>query len=425
MEVKQEYYQNFKDYKLCMKIFNRTFIVCGCFAGFLAAVDLFLMVLSLFSNVSLLANFFSLLCNCGYLALALYGNYAKKIHMTLAAPILPIVLSIVLDYDSFELALSMIAITSAALIVWAIKKYDYLEQQEGFPHFNHLLDEADNASREAQYHNNYADKLKEWKSASTEDMGEVHVSGIMEKRQEVKNDFMGAADISQAGSDLSNRSAEKPRDYYAEMREKEMKEKIRLAKLDKMAEHAEMMRKNEKLYRLPLLAYVLMCIPCILTVPFLVPLFKGEELAYALTDALVFKTAALICGFLGVKKRHDILCVSAPVILLLNSIIVRTPAIFWLFSITKLPINIVYFIISAAVCAVNLAADSKYRYLEQQYGFPYFSKRMLNTEPDEAVHSSVSKPDRTPESAVNDMGVPQAVKVMDKKPEEKQFMDEI
>jgi hypothetical protein len=377
---------------------------------------------------------------CGAYSWLMFSGIGDRstFHMILA-PIMMLSSSMVLAFSeggwevglsNLQMLYSPIAIGVAVTAIITFRKYKYLSEQPGFPYFDEALKMNDEASREGQFHSDYADNLREWQKTSTSDMEQAQVSGVIAAKEKTSSrDHMRSSDGAHGG-DLTVKSGEKPRDYYAELRDREMKEKARLARQAALAKNAETMRKNQKMYRIPYIVYAVLCVPSIFAVPFLAPLFSKGDFVYALADGLVLKLAALVLAFIGTRKRQDVLCACAPVLLLMNAIAVRSPAVLWLFKVTKPRLNILWFIISAAVCALTLYANHVYRHLEKQYGFPYFNERMLAREQTEVKRSTGEVTDTKIKAlerpAVNDMGIPLAPRTADTPaPAKNGYMDEL
>lgn len=144
-----------------------------------------------------------------------------------------------------------------------------------------------------------------------------------------------------------------------------------------MAKNRADLNKCGKIYRIVTTVYVLACGFYILADALLFLMSMNGDLFYLLLNGLVFKGAVLAAGFLGAYKRSDIFAGTAPLIMLFNTVL------FWnadnyfdrfLGGLLGIRINAVYLVGAAVLAFMTILANMKYRYLEQQEGFPQFSE---------------------------------------------------
>ena len=85
---------------------------------------------------------------------------------------------------------------------------------------------------------------------------------------------------------------------------------------------------------------------------------------------MLFDAGVLITGFMSTYKKNNILAAASVVLVLIESAFSR-------FALVLAP-----FVIAAAV--ITVIANKKYKWLEQQDGFPYFNSRVRFHEMDRA-----------------------------------------
>ena len=85
---------------------------------------------------------------------------------------------------------------------------------------------------------------------------------------------------------------------------------------------------------------------------------------------MLFDAGVLITGFMSTYKKNNILAAASVVLVLIESAFSR-------FALVLAP-----FVIAAAV--ITIIANKKYKWLEQQDGFPYFNSRVRFHEMDRA-----------------------------------------
>ena len=79
---------------------------------------------------------------------------------------------------------------------------------------------------------------------------------------------------------------------------------------------------------------------------------------------IIINAGVIFTGFMGAYKKNDLFAALAPLIALID-------LFFSTFAILCTPIAI-----ACGVCTI--IANRKYRWLEKQYGFPYFNSRFIN-----------------------------------------------
>lgn len=142
------------------------------------------------------------------------------------------------------------------------------------------------------------------------------------------------------------------------------------------------LKKCEMAYKWVFGIYTILCLAFVITTlsAGFNPLGLGD-FALIFFDGIICKCAMLVSGFIGVYKKNDRAAILTPVILLINS----------LFFMSE--VNFGLFVLSAGLAAVNVTANKKYRWLEEQEGFPYFNQALL--EQDQHIQQQKIKDDYT------------------------------
>lgn len=127
-------------------------------------------------------------------AAEIYSSYRRRTLYALAAPVI-IAPSLLFDTHTAlpALTFSMFAssIVFLVLLIFINKKYLWLEQQEGFPHFSNLLNEQQKLSQDIKTNDPYTANYQRIVQNSSGEMQELSLSGeTIEKKQDTKNDYM-------------------------------------------------------------------------------------------------------------------------------------------------------------------------------------------------------------------------------------------
>lgn len=147
--------------------------------------------------------------------------------------------------------------------------------------------------------------------------------------------------------------------------------------VNKMSKNRADMNRCERMYRRVSAVYVLACGFYILADALLFLMSMNGDLLYLLLNGLVFKGAVLAAGFLGTYRKSNLFAGAAPLIMLFNTVL------FWnaddyfdkfLGGLLGIKINAVYLAASVVLAVLTIISNAKYRYLEQQEGFPQFSE---------------------------------------------------
>lgn len=150
------------------------------------------------------------------------------------------------------------------------------------------------------------------------------------------------------------------------------------------AKNAESLRKCNKTFNIIPIIYAVICL-LFLLVSACSLITVNYSAIFTFLDALIFSPVVFYLGLRGSYHKHDLAALSAPILTLLNSFILKygadrkmtfkygSPAAnvpgFCLY------ICIAIFIISAVLAFINIKANNSFRYLEKQVGFPYFNER--------------------------------------------------
>ncbi|MBR2284026.1 MAG: hypothetical protein IJ874_06360 [Ruminococcus sp.] len=116
-----------------------------------------------------------------------------------------------------------------------------------------------------------------------------------------------------------------------------------------------------RVYNSTAVIYGVMCLIPILSVGISTLITFGR--GGSLLDGMIFKALILGCGFYGAYRKNDVFTVAAPIIAVMGAILY--PSV-WNDGLAAG---------SVALAVMGVLANRKYRWLEQQYGFPYFNER--------------------------------------------------
>ena len=140
--------------------------------------------------------------------------------------------------------------------------------------------------------------------------------------------------------------------------------------------HADL-KKCNKLYGIITAVYIISCGAYILASLYFILLPFDLSPLYLFLNGPVFKGAVLVLGFLGAYKKKDLFAGAAPLIMFFDMIIFWNADNqfdgFW-GAVLGIKINAVFFTATVALAVLNVIVNAKYRYLEQQEGFPQFSE---------------------------------------------------
>ncbi|HBB71744.1 MAG TPA: hypothetical protein DCZ71_03965 [Ruminococcus sp.] len=139
-----------------------------------------------------------------------------------------------------------------------------------------------------------------------------------------------------------------------------------------------MLKKCEKVHNTVSKVYCVLC-ALIMLASFLMivmSISSGEVLKFA--GIFLSAGAVWYLGVVGVYKKIDIFSLAAPALALISLLLAKSVnASFIMGAVSEL------LFIASVICAViSLPANMKYRWLEQQYGFPYFNERQTEHELD-------------------------------------------
>ena len=146
--------------------------------------------------------------------------------------------------------------------------------------------------------------------------------------------------------------------------------------------HRDMLKKCNKVYNAVSIVYVAGCVLYAFAAAYLMLISMNGDILFLLFDGPVSKSAILVCGYLGTYKKNDMLAMAAPCIMIISLFIPEFFHsignyfdIFMGIVVSNFSINGIYLAATVVMAAITILTNRKYRYLEQQEGFPYFNER--------------------------------------------------
>lgn len=140
--------------------------------------------------------------------------------------------------------------------------------------------------------------------------------------------------------------------------------------------HADM-KKCGRVYTFVSSVYVTAFGFYILADMYLLLITMNGDFKYLLLNGPVFKGAVLAAGFIGTYKKSNFFAGIAPMIMFINTALFRNVDNyfdqFW-GTVMPMKIDLMYLFMTIALAVMTILANMKYRYLEQQEGFPQFSE---------------------------------------------------
>ncbi len=137
------------------------------------------------------------------------------------------------------------------------------------------------------------------------------------------------------------------------------------------------MKKCGRVYTFVSTVYVIAFGFYILADLYLVLITMKGDFKYLLLNGPVFKGAVLASGFLGTYRKSNLFAGIAPIIMFINAVLFRNADNyfdrFW-GTVMPMKIDLLYTFMTIALAVMTILANMKYRYLEQQEGFPQFSE---------------------------------------------------
>lgn len=148
------------------------------------------------------------------------------------------------------------------------------------------------------------------------------------------------------------------------------------------AMHLHMLKRCNKVYNAVSILYVAGCGMYAIAAVYLMLISMNGDILYLLFAGPVSKSALLVCGYLGTYKKNDMFAMAAPCIMIISLFIPECFHsignyfdIFMGIVISGFSIDAIYLAASVILAAVTIITNRKYRYLEEQEGFPYFNER--------------------------------------------------
>lgn len=202
--MNEEFSKNRRDYLRCRRIH-------GTASKIYAFLNLHYLIMSLiimFSNIQEFSIFTfvdGVVMKAAVFGFAYYGMY-KKIDMMSFFPSVILVLNILLfevfpeDVSSFLSSVPRVGLLSIQLVVsfillgpilYANRKYRFLEKQAGFPHFNELLEEQRMELLDRKILNPYKRGSEERKKTESQEMFDIELNGeVIGEHQKEENNYM-------------------------------------------------------------------------------------------------------------------------------------------------------------------------------------------------------------------------------------------
>ncbi len=144
------------------------------------------------------------------------------------------------------------------------------------------------------------------------------------------------------------------------------------------AKNLTMLKKCQKIYNIIFWVYCISCIPTavmILIYGTLALASSVNENVFSFTATMILLVALFVTGLLSVyKKEKRFTYLPIPIAILL-SLIQCFDDMFFLNVITLDSMESLYIVIAVASSIILTVVNKKYRWLEQQDGFPYFNER--------------------------------------------------
>lgn len=131
---------------------------------------------------------------------------------------------------------------------------------------------------------------------------------------------------------------------------------------DEMARNRKLLKECNRAYNTVTTIYAVICAFYAGVILFGMFLGTVNSQLLAFLDGVVFKGALFFCGLMACYKHDTKFTLFAMVIALINTFLNDC-------------INSPVFIITIILSVVTAVANKKYHYLENQFGFPYFSER--------------------------------------------------
>lgn len=173
MNIDYEMSNNAVLLKKCNKIYNIVTTIYAFVCGIYAIVTAFVIFLginssplmSAFNGIILKAALFC----CGFLAC-----YKHETKFTLFAVLITIISTLI--KDEINSIILVISFALSVLTAFANKKYHYLENQFGFPHFNERLEEQNLDQRQRKIKDEFQQQYEQYKKTSSSDMTDINVN---------------------------------------------------------------------------------------------------------------------------------------------------------------------------------------------------------------------------------------------------------
>ncbi|MDO4863907.1 MAG: hypothetical protein Q4A05_07040 [Ruminococcus sp.] len=199
--------------------------------------------------------------------------------------------------------------------------------------------------------------------------------------------------------------------------------------MSSMTQNHAAMKRCSRTYTIVSTVYVTACGFYILAGAYLSLIMEGS--LYHLINGPLFKGAVLAAGFLGTYKKSNLFAGLAPIIMFFNTVLFRNVDnyfdAFW-GTVLPMKIDILYLFMTIALAVLTIIANAKYRYLEQQEGFPQFSEvfEQQKTGKPQYGETYIERIEKLRASSRGDMdGIPDDTPLMDESRPSIGQMDEI
>lgn len=182
----QELLKNLSELKKCEKVYKWVAIIYICICVPTVFASFYFILLGV--NGDPIKLFFNALFKIAELAAGYLGCYQKDKRFVFAELFLA-VLNLIVSVLGFIFLL--ISILLSILTLTTNKKYHFLEQQEGFPHFNERFEKQKADSIQFNIKNPYQQRLEEIQKTSSDAMDSVSLSSEkLDKKIESANNYM-------------------------------------------------------------------------------------------------------------------------------------------------------------------------------------------------------------------------------------------
>ena len=171
-EKSKEMSENLTALRRCNKVYKYVFLLNAA----AVLITLGCVFFQLIGSILMLTNFLhTLIPFCflmpGAAVSAIYSGYRRKDVFAVFSPVLALIGVLLRPLMGIMLSADIL---SAMLVLFANAKYRYLEQQEGYPHFNPLLHEQLQRAEDFHIHDPYKELARKLKKNAANSMDNIH-----------------------------------------------------------------------------------------------------------------------------------------------------------------------------------------------------------------------------------------------------------